>query len=128
MKNEEYEIPVISEHSGAMPCISPKWTWMYDDFDGELCWLMTPEIKPFNSADLLFVMDSGGIRLYASTYGNEPVELWSASGQMYVLAGAAAIIERDFPQIAAEYYESLRTIPLWMAQDPEFQPEEPQTP
>jgi len=120
--SEDYEIPKISVNSGGMPCVEPKWTWMYAEFEGKPAWLMTPAIKPFNCCDLLFVIDgdNSAIHLYACTYCNPPTELWSKFQEYMTTADSAAAVEAAFPQIAAEYRESLATIPLWKAQDPRF--------
>jgi hypothetical protein len=120
--NEDYEIPKISENSGGMPCINPKWTWMYAEFEGKPAWLMTPDIKPLNCCDLLFVIDgdNSAIHLYACTYHNPPTELWCAWGHEAILVGYEAVVGKSFPQIAQEFKDSLKTIPLWMAQDPFF--------
>lgn len=118
--NEDYEIPKITEIDGGMVYISPQWTWVYADFDGEPRWLMTPDIKPFSCPNLLFVENHDSISLYASTYFNTPTELWSKFQEYMTTADSTAAVEAAFPQIAAEYRESLATIPLWKAQDPRF--------
>lgn len=122
----DYQIPKISENSGGIPCIEPKWTWMYAEFQGEYQWLMTPEISPFD-CDLLFVVYYDGCWLYACTGFEKPVCLWSGSGFRSLLPGVALIAD-EFPEIAAKIRESTSTIDLWKAHDTKFAPKPPMMP